>query len=251
MSLLKSPQIKLERAGSHIQDLRKVIQEFIHSRPYGKVEEPDSKVPANTVHKIVLTKPVPDAVYSLTADAVSNLRNALDNAGYALAVAGGIADPKNCAFPFAGTIANLTKSSIGRCKDLPAGIQSLFVGFQPYRDGDSLLWALNEICIADKHKAILPLGSAAIRTSASIRGTGYFSMPEPHKWNRDRNEMVLITLGPETKYDLDLQFRLHIAFNGIEFVDGRPVDAVVVELYNKVASMLETIDAEATRLGLQ
>jgi len=46
-------------------------------------------------------------------------------------------------------------NSLGRAKDLPKEIHSLFCGFQPYRGGDDVLWALNEVCVADNTKLSL------------------------------------------------------------------------------------------------
>jgi hypothetical protein len=141
-------------------------------------------------------------------------------------------------------------SSIGRAKDLPPQIQSLFCGFQPYLGGDDLLWALNEICVADKHKMVIPVGAGVLRTSASVHVTGWFSMPDPHVWNRAKNEMEVVTILEGSTFEYNFDFRMFIAFNEIQIVDGKPVVSVLHEIGGKVKSILMAMEAESRRLKI-
>jgi len=154
-----SARRKIQRAEKHFVTLHEEVLSFTQLRPYETVIEPHPDKPDHTLQKIKLTQPLPPSIADATGEIVQNLRSALDNAAYAVAVGAGMTDPKNCAFPFARNLANIP-SSIGRSKDLPKEIQSLFVGFQPFRGGNDLLWALNEMCNADKHKMVLPIGTA-------------------------------------------------------------------------------------------
>jgi len=141
-------------------------------------------------------------------------------------------------------------SSIGRAKDLPKEIQSLFCGFQPYLGGDDLLWALNEICITDKHKIAVPIGHALVKGPMGLQGTGRFWTPDRPVWDRTKNEMVIIGFGPSAKYTYDFKFQLFVAFNEVKVVDGKPVFAVLNTLCRKVESILMGIEAESRRLGI-
>ena len=123
-------------------------------------------------------------------------------------------------------------------------------GFQPYLGGDDLLWALNEICITDKHKLAVPIGHTLMKGPMSLKGTGFFSMPEGPVWDRAKNEMILIRFGPDAKYNYDFKFQLFVAFNEIQVVDGKPVFAVLNTLCSKVESILMAIEAESRRLGI-
>ena len=239
---------KIARAEEHYDELRRKIDEFVQEDPYERVIEPNAESSEQVVHKIRLTKPLPFAIADITGDIVQNLRNALDNAGYAVSVASGKADPKFSAFPFAGSLAQMP-NSLGRSKDLPQPIQSLFFGFQPYFGGDDMLWALNEMCIADKHKMVLPIGTSAVRVGANVHGKGYFSMPDPHVWNREKNEMELITVRADTEFNYEFDFRLFVAINGIRVVDGKPVLSVLHQMGCKVHSIMTVIDLESRRLG--
>lgn len=234
-------------------DLYQRIVGFDNLQPYAKVVEPDPQQPGWEIHKIKLVKPFPESFGNLASDIVVNLRSALDNAGYAVAVATGKPDARNCAFPFAKDVAHMA-SGIGRSADLPKEIQSLFCGFQPYRGGDDLLWALNELCNGNKHKFISPMQTVMWRGRASAQGFGRpFSMPDPHKWDSTNNEMVVISLGPlvvpNATWDYDFDFLPLITFNEIPVVAGKPILGVLYELCLKVESILTGIEAESRRLG--
>jgi hypothetical protein len=140
-------------------------------------------------------------------------------------------------------------NSLGRSKDIPAPIQSLFVGFQPYLGGNDALWALNEMCVTDKHKMLIPVGNLVVRTGANVRGTGYFSMPDPHIWDAERNEMVLITLGPGAEFDCQFEFHMFVAVTGIRVVDGMPILKVLMEMGRSVGNVLTVLESESKRQG--
>jgi hypothetical protein len=245
----ESSRRKVGRAKEHFLNLHREIEKFTLVNPYERVIEPHPDNPDHMIHKIKMTKEIPASIPDITADVVNNLRNALDNAGYAVAVASGVPDPKFSAFPFAGSVAQMA-NSLGRSKDVPKEIQSLFCGFQPYLGGDDILWALNEICNGDKHKMVIPIGTAMIRVAAGVEAVGYFSMPNDHVWNRAKNEMELLTLGVNTKFKYNFHFSFSVAFNNIQIVDGDPVLRVLDELCGRVERILACIEAESRRLRI-
>ena len=217
--------------------------------PYERVIEPHPDKPDHVIHKIKMTKEIPAPIADITGDVVNNLRNALDNAGYAVAVASGKVDPKFTAFPFAGSVGQMA-NSLGRSKDVPKEIQSLFCRFQPYLGGDDILWALNEICNGDKHKMVIPIGTGIIRAGVGIEVMGKFSMPNVHIWDRAKNEMELVTLGADAKFNYHFQFSFFVAFNNIQIVDGEPILGVLDQLVGRVERILVCIEAESRRLGI-
>jgi hypothetical protein len=236
-----------------LPDLDKRIREFHNLDPYAQVVEPDTQ-PGWEVHKIKLVRPFPEAFGNLVGDLVGNLREALDTAGYAIALALNNPDARNTAFPFASDVDHMA-SSIGRSKDLPKEIQSFFCGFQPYRGGDDLLWALNELCNGKKHKIITTMGTIMWRGRAFAQGKGRpFSMPEPHRWDSTKDEMVVLRLGPivvpDATWDYGFDFYPFVAIHEIPVVAGQPVLGVLYELCLKVESVLTAIEAETRRLGI-
>ena len=240
---------KIARAKEHFTEFERCIDEFHNLHPYEQVAENDPNQAGFVIHKMKLTKPLPDAVGNVLGDLVGNLREALDTAAYAIAVASGKTDPKFTAFPFAGSIGQMAQS-LGRSKDLPKEIHSLFCGFQPYLGGDDLLWLLNEICNSNKHKVVTPVGVGLMRQEASVRTVGYFSMPNPHVWDSEKNEMEIITLGPDTKFNYNFNFDIFVAFGDIKLVAGQPVLPVIDNLFGKIERILMAMAAESKRLGI-
>lgn len=239
---------KLARADQLFAELEEAVKKYSEAQPLEKIEVSHPAKPDHILHKVVVKDPLPNSVADLAGDIVNNLRSALDIATYTLAVKSGCEKPKNCAFPFAGSLAQMA-NSLGRSKDLPLPIQSLFVGLQPYLGGDDILWALNEMCNTDKHKMILPVGTALIRTGANVGGTGFFSMPDPHVWNRDTQEMELITLGPGAKFEYYFELYAWVAVNGIRVVDGKSILEVILKMGNRVLDILNVLESESRRLG--
>lgn len=241
---------KIARAEKHMYDLEREIREFQQLDPYERVIEPDPDKPDHQVHKIKLTKAIPESIGDLIGDIAQNLRGALDNAAYAVAVAAAPGtDPKFTAFPFAGSVGQMP-NAMGRSKDVPEQIQSLFCGFQPYPGGDDLLWALNEICNTHKHKIAVPIGTGRVRLGAAVRGTGFFSMPDPHVWNSAKNEMIVLTLGPGAEYNYEFNFYIFVAFGEVKIIGGQEVFGLLHRLGCKVHSIVVAIEAEARRIGM-
>ena len=132
-----SSRRKLARAEEHFGDLQRKIEDFNEKQPYERIVEPHPDKPGHTIEKVRMTHEIPASIADKTADIVISLRSALDNAGYAVAVAAGVKDPKHSAFPFAGSVSKMT-NALGRSKDIPEKIHSLFCGFQPYKGGNNL-----------------------------------------------------------------------------------------------------------------
>jgi len=234
-------------------DLQRRIEEFHNLEPYAKIIEPDTQA-GWEVHKIKLIKPFPESFGNLVGDLVGNLRETLDTAGHSIATAVGKPNAKNTAFPFARDVTQMA-NSIGRSADLPKEIQSLFCGFQPYRGGDDLLWALNELCNGKKHKFITPMATVMWRGHAFAKGFGRpITMPDPPKWDSAKDEMVVIKLGPivipDATWDYDFDFFPFVAINEIPVVEGKPVLGILYQFCLKVESILMAIEAEARRLGI-
>jgi hypothetical protein len=186
-----SARRKIARAKRHILDLEREITAFIGENPYIQVVEDDPQRPGYRFHKIKLTKTLPESFADLIGDAVNNLRAALDHACYAVAAASGKIVPREAYFPFAGDASKLDSAIKGRSKDVPQEIHPLLRSFQPYKGGNEILWTLNLLCIADRHKMITPIGTGIVRPGTNIRGTGFFDMPIPPVWDRSKLRIAI------------------------------------------------------------
>jgi hypothetical protein len=105
--------------------LEKRIKAFMKKKPYTASADVDAN--GFTTHALQFTRNIPDSWSDSAAEAIEALRSVLDQCGYAAAVAGGVADPKNAYFPFADNVTDLNANVKGRCKDLPVQIRTSFV----------------------------------------------------------------------------------------------------------------------------
>lgn len=248
---LSSPKLRIKSANEDLTRLNSGFNSFLHGNAYTKAIEPDIDG-AHHLHKLKLIKALPDTLSHQCARITEDLRSALDQTGYAMAVAGGIASPKHAYFPFAGTAKEFTNVVAGRCKDLPPDITALFASYQAHKGGDQILWALNALCGGSKHRFIEPVagvvGNQITVGPTTIRsGTIDFMVP---KWDAEKNEIVLFRTGPNTHARTDVNVTCFVAFGKIEVVGGMPVIPVLNDLIKKVDGIVSATEIKARSLGL-
>lgn len=248
--IFHSAKLRLSRANEHIFSLEKKINAFIETEPYILVVESDPSG-VNQLHKIKFTKPLFDEFAAIVADAVDNLRSSLDLAWYVVAIASKAIRPTGEApFPFADKASDFERK-IGGCKYFPPEILGLLREFKPYKGGDDLLWALNRICAANKHRMLAPVLANVIEMAIhhiTIRGRGRIEFPLP-RWDRSKNEIVWAITKPDERIEYDIDFGFDIAFDEVVIVRNQPVLTVLNALARKVEGILMGLEAEARRLG--
>src|SRR5690242_7663594 len=119
---------KLNRARHHIQDLDSKIKTFAHGKPYTCSIEPDPDDPEQEVHRLQLQ--LPSEYAEIAADAIHNLRSALDQAAYAVSVACGQTGLAH--FPVGVTAAGFDNAVKGWFKKTPPDVQTMFRTFNAY-----------------------------------------------------------------------------------------------------------------------
>jgi hypothetical protein len=251
MDPFDSSRRKIARAKEHLVDLKAKIDGFAGENPYIQVIEEDPERPGYQLHKIKLIKAMPEAFADSVGDAVNNLRSALDHACYAVAVASGNTAPRYAYFPFARDAGGLENSIRGNCKDIPQEIYPLLRSFEPYGGGNEILWTLNLICVADKHKILTPVGTGVMRPgNIEAKGGGFLSVPINPVWDRTKQEVKFLTLGPGAAFDYKFDFILFIAFDEIGTVTGEPVRHILDQISTEVERTVSTIESEARSLGI-
>lgn len=244
-----SPRMRIARAKQHIRNLDQRVKRFFDAKPYARVTERDDE-DINDLHKIKLTKSFPAGVTSVAAEAIEGLRSALDQAAYATAVLSGVRHPKSAYFPIASSADELNNVIRGRCKDIPHDIVLLFQSFSPHKEGNDIIWALNNACNASKHGVVTPVGMAANGIHIKhMTVTGSFRLPAPN-WNSEKNEIVFAATGPETNIEYDLDISFLVAFGEVEGIGGQPAVPILNAMASEVHRIVSAIEAEAKRIGL-
>jgi hypothetical protein len=156
----RGSRLKVKRAYKHIEELeawlRDLVQSNINTAMSHKDQNPGSE--SLTVH---VQRPVgfSENVAPIAADAVHNLRAALDHVATAIVIAGGEDDPTLAYFPLQDTRQSLVKSPgyglIERvAPNLALGIADVI---KPYKtNGDSRFLSLNRLDRMDKHRLLIP-----------------------------------------------------------------------------------------------
>ena len=247
-----SPKRRLTRAKAKFKTFINRGKVFASKNPYALVTEADPESGLE-FYKFKITKKLPLGMQDLAWEIVEELRSALDQTGYACAVASGKVAPKNTYFPIADSAAQLETDVIGRgrCKDIPPNIVTLFRSFQPYKGGNDAIWALNRLANSNKHRFIIPAGGVAeqsvgVNTLILPGGGSIHAL----RWDREKGEMIVLSapIGSQIKYDLN--FAVFVAFGEVEAVGGQPVAPILHAMIGEVDRILLATEAEARRLGL-
>lgn len=270
--LFASPRLTILRAQHHINDLTGKINEFVTNQPWSHRAESNAADPTQEVHKIVFERRLPADLPNIVFDAANNLRAVLDQSGYASAVASGKIDPKNTQFPFGDDPAGLDQViRRGRCKDLPSEILGLFRSFRPYRGGNDILWALNKLCNAKKHCALVPFnlgranigamevaklapvfrpdGMVDVTWNVKTHGfTGGMSVKNPD-WNADKYEITLAKIPREIGRNYKANVDLNVAIDGVDTQQGKPAVGLLNDMMRVIDGILAATETECRRLG--
>jgi hypothetical protein len=245
----ESPKRRLLRAKQHIRDLDARIEKFFKKQPHKRVVDLDADG-VTELHKVKLTKPVPNQFADRTAEAVEGLRSALDQTGYAVAVLAGAVEPKSAYFPIAEKAADLENVIKGRCKDLPPAIVSYFRSFNPYKGGNDPIWTLNRASNLGKHRALVRIGMSVLKITTIGPGLligGRIPLP---RWDSEKNEMIFGVVEPGGKFLYDFEFTFFIAFDEIEIIEGNPVVPVLATMTGEVERIIRGTEAECRKIGL-
>lgn len=244
----QSSRESVDWAKNHITNLESQAVAFFNTNPYSRIVEIDPNT-AEKVHKVRLVKPLPVALSHIAFDAVNNLRSALDQAGFAAGILAKPGNPKYTNFPFADSAAQLEVVIKGRCKDIPQDVVNIMRGFKPYKGGNDLLWALNQLANTNKHAIVRPVatlvgGVRLVGPGSSIGGVAIGVTP----WDSAKNELEFARSNPGGTFEMNVQVSSHIAICDIEFIGGKPAIAVLNDMASIVESIIMAIEAECRRI---
>jgi hypothetical protein len=244
----ESPKRRLKRGKEHARRLEKRIATFLKKKPYERIEDVDAE--GFTTHAVKFTRDFPDSWVDAAVESIEALRSALDQAGYAAAVLGGVEEPKNAYFPIADKIVDLDGVVKGRCRDIPAEVRALFRSFDAHEGGNYALWALNKLCGANKHRLLLPIGALAPSVNigqAIIQGGGNIFPP---RWNREKRQLEFARIGPGGQFQYNVQITFFIGFDEFNGVKPGPAVGVLDLLASEADKVISATEAKCREIGL-
>jgi len=244
-------RLRLQWAEEEFADFQRCARIYFKRTPRTVFIEPDPDG-VHERYKFKLGKPFPSSLTKRTVHTIENLRAALELT--AIAVARLVHLPvEDVHFPFCKTAADF-KSRVGSCcKGFPDEITRLFDSFEPYGSADNLLFAINELCNASKHRIIVPTPSVVgvnLPYIEMIGGAQPVIINEGNFFDSEKNEITfaITERGVQLKYRA--QFGFDIAFGKIGPLEGRSVGANLDGMIRAVTTIINETEAESTRLEL-
>ena len=246
-SNLESAASCVAHALKRIRELEADLVAFDLIPPYVEVEEDDPEA-GWKVRKVKFITAIPRAFSHLTFDAANQLRAALDQAGFAVAVASNNAG-KNAHFPFGDSLAEATSRRKKQAKDIPQSIFNLMLSFKPYLGGNDMLWGLNKLCNANKHEVTLEpvIASAAVQVG---RGQAVGPCFVSNKWDGVSKELTLARTGPGGSVSCNFKYSFNMQVGDAGYMCSKLVVQYLNGVAQDVERILKAIESEAIGLGL-
>lgn len=245
---LESPRLTVEHAKGHINEIETIVKSFFESKPYAVFTKPDPLYPGYQIEYVKIVKPLPARIPGLALDAVKNLRSALDQLGYAIAIADGKSG-KHAHFPFGDTAADVETRRGHRSKHIRKEIFDVMAAFKPYPGGNNALWRLNKLSNVSKHEDFV---HAVLFTSEiTYDGNGIVLVTDaPSTGTEDEIPIGWIKDGAFRPYD-KLKLAVSIRFNNIGNLSFKqPAITLLREFVRITDGIILGVEAEARRIGL-
>lgn len=246
VDLFLGPKGRLEYTKAKIRDLELAILAYKNSEPFQAVVEIDNE--NNQLHKLKLAKPFPSNLSYLAYEITEGLRAVLDQIAYSIALTTKPETPISAWFPISDSEEAWENAVNGRCKNIPDDFKDLFRHFKPFKGGSPLLWSLNELCKASKHRFITPIaivGESIHVNKIRVMGAGYeFGMGQ---WNREKQELIFAKTSPSAQASYDVECNVVVTFDQVGVMVGEPV----LPFINEVAIQCEIIIGSVENLSKQ
>ncbi|MFZ1011608.1 MAG: hypothetical protein WAN65_32530 [Candidatus Sulfotelmatobacter sp.] len=242
-------RLRLQWAKESLTDFERCGNIYFKRTPRELIIEPDPDG-IHERHKFRFRKPFPLTLTKHTVRAIEDLRAALDLAACDVARLKGLS-VDDVHFPFCKSSTDLKSRINSACKDFPEEIKRLFAGYEPYAGGSDLLFAINELCNASKHKIIVPVASTVgtslpyIETSSATRPIRLFE-----GWDSDENEITFAITERGLKWKYRAKFSFRICFGKVGAIEGRDVRDNINGMILAVTTIVDEVEAESRRLGL-
>jgi hypothetical protein len=251
---LSSPRYLIEHAKRRVAEFKAELLAYGNSNPYASVLE-HNRDGTEDIYKIKLVKPIPFGLNGIAFDAANGLRSALDQGGYATAIASGKSESAGrrirAAFPFCDNPTEVKGRRNGEGRDIPQEIFDLMFSFKPYLGGNELLWSLNKLANSNKHRILAPFAMINAAMKIPHLETGHIIEARwPPQWDSAKNEMMWLRQKRGSKLKGEVQFVGFVSFNKIEPISRQPADAIFDRLVTEVTTILDAIEAKAARIGL-
>lgn len=232
-----SGHVKVERAKEHIAQLRHVSREFFDTNPYSVEFEPDEERERYVV-RITPREMAPSLHWSaITADAIHNLRSALDIL-WRMAIHGRKPAVRNCFFPIYASLQEFEAKQ--RREPQHGRIQKavhVLRATRPYKGGNDMLWTLAALDDRDKHEMLtLTVGTFRSLLIKAYPDTVIHLRPEDFMSPVEEGTVFAPLASGFTFSPVDMhhEFVFEITFAAGEMLEGETVLPVLTSCMDEV-----------------
>jgi hypothetical protein len=241
LSPFEASDLKIARSRKHLQELQTEISSFFSTKPYRLVVEPSelNNQLGYIAHAWVvrINGSITAMVSTIIGDIFHNLRTALDLLACDLVRIAG-ESTKDVYFPFAKnaeTLPGMIKSK--NLNRAGPEVVKIIIDLKPYKDGNSLLRAIHDMNILDKHQALVPIiaGGASPAVRIAFNPSNPTTVPSI-RTRISRDGQQLVTMPPVS--NLPIGTELDAEWAMLFDVDAGPLGGCeIVETINQCASL--------------
>lgn len=160
-------RLKFERSQRHLSELQDGIKSYLGREPF-IVHSREDETTGDLVYLVEVREPPPTALSLPLGDAVHSARSALDYLAWQLVIAGGGIPNTTTMFPIAETEKKFNAEHERRLKGASAPAVAAVQALRPFGGGDDRFWRLHKLDIEDKHRLLVPVGTAHASVNVSF-----------------------------------------------------------------------------------
>lgn len=239
---------KVERAKNHIADLDHRIHLFFTGppNPYPIIKENDPET-GDVVFKLGKCSPIPEDFPLIIADALQNLRTALDHLVWQLILSNGRTPSVASAFPICKTVEQYETDSPRKVEGVSSEAIKMIDALKPYGGGNEDLFGLHLLNNVDKHRILLMCGAAHIATNLQIQLSPIaqeIRIPAPFHWTYPLTDGAEIYRIPKeaSRFKDDPKFSFRIAFGDAEVMGSEPMLPPLHQLADLIDAIIMAFD---------
>lgn len=255
---------KLARAREHINEFQKAVMALNATKPY-EVRTKEDHAAQKRIWYLSKIEEIPLRVAAIAADALQNLRAAVDHIAYQSEIKGngGIEPSHHVYFPIAKDAVNYPSLRDQYLKHSSPAVITEMNAIEPYGKGKSHgLWELNCLNISDKHKVLIAAGSffegvdISVDFKEMMKGFVEQKNPEanidklfPPLFLRPADKLLSLKVGDELFIEplsntlkADRRFLLDISFNHPDVLECESALSTLVRLGDLVDSLIKRFE---------
>lgn len=244
-------RLRLQWANEDLADFERCARIYFKRTPCEHIVQPDPDG-IHERHKFKLCKSFPVSLTKHTVHTIEDLRAALEMTAVSVARLANL-PVDDVHFPFCKSAKDF-KSRVGSCcKGFPEEITRLFGSFEPYGARDNLLFAINELCNACKHRLVIRVGSMAgvsLPYVEAIGGSRPIVIMEGFSGGDEENEITYAITERGLQWKHRAQFSFTVSFGNVGELAGHDVRIELAGMIRAVAMIINETEAESRRLGL-